>query len=251
MTTLQQIVVFLDKELHVKDLQEGAINGLQVEGRQNIKKIAIAVDASLETFTKAQQNNSDMLIVHHGLFWGGVQPITGLLYKRLRFLIKNEMSLYAAHLPLDCHRSYGNNAQMAKLLGLKQIKPFGNYKGSIWGVQGTLKHELSFEQLMKLIKKKLASTPTSYTFGNKRVKKIGIVSGSGAFALSETAENNLDVLLTGEVLHHHYHEIKERKINVVSLGHYASERFGVLALAKLLQKRFNIETIFIDVRTGL
>lgn len=251
MARLLEIVAFLDKELHVTELQETAINGLQVEGKQDVKKIGFAVDASLSTFTKAQHYGCEMIIVHHGLFWGSVEPITGLLYKRLSFLMTHGMSLYAAHLPLDGHLSCGNNALMAKLLGLNKIKRFGNYKGSVWGVSGTLKQELYLHEFVEHIKKKLGCQPKCFAFGKKKVKEIGIVSGSGAFALTEAREKELDVLLTGEVQHQHYHEIKDREMNLISLGHYHSERFGVLALTKTLQKQFRIETIFIDVPTGL
>lgn len=251
MVKLLTLTKFLDETLNIKNIKDLSLNGLQVFGKEQVKKIGFAVDACLEAFEKAKKLNCDMLIVHHGMFWDKVKPLTGIQYKRVKSLVNNNMSLYAVHLPLDKHKKYGNNIQIAKILNLKNIKEFGEYHGEIVGFSGTLKRKMKIKDFLKLIEKKLKTKCDILSFGKKEVQSVAIVSGGGSSSIDEAIEKGFDVFLTGESTHGKYHFAKEGKINLVTAGHYATETAGLKALQKLLRQKFNIQTVFIEVPTGL
>ncbi|MDZ7859421.1 MAG: Nif3-like dinuclear metal center hexameric protein [Candidatus Krumholzibacteriota bacterium] len=243
---------FLDDELAIDDFTDDAsLNGLQVEGSGKVSKITLAVDACDLSIKKAAGNRSNMLIVHHGLFWGGREPITGILKRRIARLLKNGISLYAAHLPLDFHREIGNNAQIASMLKMKDISSFGNYMGKEIGVCGKLPRPVSTRGLSRKINRLLKTQVKSNPFGPSKIEKLAIVSGSGASLASEAAKTGCDALLTGESSHAVYHPSREEGITLLYAGHYATETPGVKALGKLLEKEFNLKTTFVDIPTGL
>ena len=245
MATAVEIAKFLDKELHLHDFEDSSCNGLQVENSGNIKKIAFAVDACLETFQKAVENNCQMLIVHHGLIWYGLKNLTGINYEKAKYLIENNLALYAAHLPLDAHPKYGNNVQLAKLLSLQNLWPFGAPKKEI-GVVG--RRETTRIKVKEILHQNRIKTQ-SLDFGNEKIRTIAICSGGAASHLVYAIKKGADLFITGEPLHYVYHQAKEAKVNVIFGGHYETEVWGVRALMPLLKDSFKVQTVFIDLPT--
>jgi len=246
MPSSQDITRFLNKTLRTRSIRDASRNGLQVKTPKKIRKIGFAVDACLSTFQKAKKLNVDLLIVHHGIYWKGQKDNTGVLKKRVQFLKKNKMGLYASHLPLDLHETYGNNIELARLLGLANIRKFGNYHGIAIGYQGRLSTSSTLRILAKKLDNKIGSKSILLAFGKKKIRTIGIVSGGGSSALSESYQKKLDCFITGEAPHQVYHEAKDRGQNVILAGHYETETVGVKALMPLLRKKFGIQTVFIS-----
>jgi len=249
MAEIKQITNFLDEELKTAQVEDTSNNGLQVAGKTEVRKIAFAVDACVEVFEKAFEAGADMIIVHHGMSWAdSLKYITGINYNRIKLLIKNDISLYASHLPLDMHDKYGNNIQLAKMLELDNIEDFGNYNGTAIGKMGCFNHDITIEDLKKILEDKLNTRCTAYKFGKDKIKTLGIVSGAASFALNESVQKNLDCFLIGEASHQSYHEAKESRTNVIIAGHYETETAGVKALMPLLEEKFGVEVVFIDAQ---
>ena len=248
---LYEIVEFLDDLLKIEEWQDKSNNGLQVEGKEEVKKVAFAVDACMEVFEKAKEIGADMIVVHHGLIWGGIDYVKGLIKRRLEFLLKNGISLYAVHLPLDAHPSVGNNVQILKAMGLEPIESFGVYQGKEIGYIGVYDESKPLDDVLDLIREKVNQTLVVLDFGSEDVKRVGVVSGRGGFALVEAVERNVDLFITGEQDHSIYHLAKECGVNVVFAGHYATETFGVKALMRVVGGEFDIDVEFIDIPTGL
>jgi len=241
------VVSFLDKTLRTSEISDSSINGLQVEGAEKITKIGLAVDACLETYKLAQKNGCQMVIVHHGLIWDGIKSIRGPVFKHIEFLINNKINLYGSHLPLDLHPTLGNNAHLAKLVGLKNLKPFAVYKNSHISFEGTFAKAVTVESISKLLKDKLGGKISALPFGPKNIRTAAIVSGRGSSAVAEAVEKKVDLFITGEVIHESYHAALEGGINIVCGGHYHTEKSGVQALGNLLSEKFGVESVFLDV----
>ena len=250
MTKLKTIVEFLDKELKLADFKDSSNNGLQVENNGRVTKVCCGVDASMEFFEAARDAGANLLICHHGLSWGNsLARISGLNYSRIKFLIENDMALYAAHLPLDAHPRYGNNAQIAKALKLKKLKPFGIYNGSYIGFQGVFESTVSYAAFKKQVAAVTGSQNLqTMDFGKKRIKSVAIISGGAAGEIAEAGEKGIDVYLSGEPGLSAYSLAQEYGINAIFAGHYATETFGVRALGELLAKRFNIKAETLDFK---
>jgi dinuclear metal center YbgI/SA1388 family protein len=252
MTKLKQIISFLDNYLKVKEIEDKwAYNGLQVAGRQDVNKILFAVDASLTTFKKAKEQNADMIIVHHGLIKPEAQPLVGVHYNRIKVLLNNRISLYSVHIPLDVHPKIGNNAQFFNLLKIPIKESFGKFEGIEIGYIGELKKEVDFKKFVKIVEKKLNTKAIVFPFGKKKIRKISFCSGGGGGMIGQAIEKEVDVYISGDATHSGYLRAKDGKINVIAAGHYATETLGVKALAKILEKRFKVKTIFADLPTGL
>jgi len=250
MLHLDEIVGYLDGYLKIGEIEDTSVNGLQVQGRGKVERIGFAVDACMETFKEADGRGADMLVVHHGLIWGGIKSVTGITYDRLKFLIENGISLYAVHLPLDKHPEVGNNIQFLKLFDVSDIKEFGQYHGVNIGFMGEFKEEKVLGEFAEEVGNKLNTKPGVLDFGKEKIRKVGVVSGAASSVISEAVEK-VDVFVTGEVSHSVYHSAKDARVNVIFAGHYATETLGVKALAGVLEKEFGMETVFIDVPTGL
>jgi dinuclear metal center YbgI/SA1388 family protein len=249
---LKKLTAYLDHTLSIKDFAaDSSMNGLQVEASSDIRRIATAVDVSDRSIRKAASWGADLLIVHHGLFWGEPVPITGVMAKRIELLLSKGVSLYAAHLPLDAHPDIGNNAQLAGLLGLERRERFGNYHGMIIGLCGVFTRPLAPAGIARKLKTGLGADSRIFTFGAERVRKLGIVSGAGASLVGDAAAAGCDTLLTGETSHSAYHPAREARLNLVCGGHYATETVGVRALGDLLTAEFGLPMKFIDIPTGL
>lgn len=247
MPAIKDIDNFINNILHSETIKDIAINGIQVENNSEIKKTAFGVDISTELINNAIKTDSNLIIVHHGLFWGNLYPITGTLKERLKLLLENNIGLIAYHLPLDMHEEIGNNAQILKKISNNKLTPFGFDKGYYYGYQTEQDHPLTIDE----IKEKILVQESIYlNFGKEKIKKIAVVSGSAAKFVTQAKENNADLFITGETDHSSYHIAKELAINVLFIGHYYSETFGVKALMKTLEKEFKLECNFFDIPTG-
>ena len=248
---LDKLVRFLDAELHLLDFSEDeSANGLQIEGREKVRKIGLAVDACEYVFRQAEEKGIDFLLVHHGLIWGGLKTVRGVMRKRIKALFDSEISLYACHLPLDWHPLYGNNSQLLKILSVKKMGEFGKYHGKNISCWGRTAQDLSLEDFAARIDKVLGTRSSVVNFGRK-VRNVGVVSGGGWFAINEAEKNNIDTFVTGEASHSAYTLAEEMKVNLIFAGHYATETLGVKAAGKLLQEKFGLKVEFLDHPTGL
>ncbi len=241
------IVKFLDAYLAGGRLKDASQNGLQVEGKAVVKKIAFGVSASLELFKRAASAKADMIVVHHGLFWGHACPVTCPLKEKLELLLANGISLAAWHLPLDRHPVSGNNAQILKLLGAGSQEPFGAYDGVTIGVKGKLKKAARLSGIKHILSTGLGSRPLSFDFGPAVIKTIGVVSGGATRMFEQAVAEGLDLFITGEVSEFVQEYAREHKANFISAGHYNTEKPGVRALSDLLSKKFGVKTEFIDI----
>ncbi|AIU69393.1 hypothetical protein TEU_03000 [Thermococcus eurythermalis] len=246
-----ELVSFLDDYLQVSAYPDKSSNGLQVEGKAEVERIAFAVDTTLKTIEGAVKGKADMMIVHHGMIWGGLNYITGIHYKRLKMLIENDLNLYVAHLPLDAHPEVGNNVGLLRLLDLEPKRPFGEYKSLSIGFYGEFEEPQPIEKVAQIIAEKLDTTVRTYEFGKRVIKTVGAISGAGAFALEEAYRKGIDLLITGEFGHADYLTALDLPQSVLVAGHYKTETLGVKALMKLIRERFGLDVFFIDEPTGL
>jgi len=190
-----------------------------------------------------------MLLVHHGLIWNGLTSISGATAAQVRFLLAHGLNLYAAHLPLDLHAEVGNNAMLARALHLSSVKPFGVYKGQLIGYQGVMPQAATVDDIGRTYRKAIGGTFSTLPFGKKKCWTVAIVSGGGSDAIPEAIDKGIDCFITGEPDHSNHHAALESKLNVLYLGHYHSEKPGVIALGKKLAREFGVETAFIDEPT--
>ncbi len=246
-----ELTDFLDHYLNITAIEDRSLNGLQVDNSGEVSKVACAVDASLAAFRAAADCGAELLLVHHGLFWGEPLPLVGPFYERIRLLLESDLALYAAHLPLDLHPEVGNNACIQEALGWPAAGEFGDYHGTVIGRLVEFPAGKSLDEITDIVRERLGSTPLVWNFGPKTIIKAGYVSGGAVSLLHQAIAAGLDLMITGEPSHSSYWEAKEAGINVIFAGHYATETLGVKALARLLKKKFEIETEFIDLPTGL
>lgn len=249
---LVELARYLDGHLRLGDVRDApeALNGLQVENRRrSVSRVAAAVDACATTIELAAAAGADLLLVHHGLFWGGLRAVAGPQYRRLAALIQHDIAVYSAHLPLDCHPDLGNNPVLARQLGVTIRGDFGMLDGQPIGVWGEA--SLGREALMDRIRAVLGGTPRLLPFGPERVARVGIITGAGARAIPQAVAAGLDTFVTGEGPHWTFFDAEELGINVVLAGHYATETVGVKALAAHLEARFGLPWVFLDHPTGL
>jgi dinuclear metal center YbgI/SA1388 family protein len=251
MTSLAEIVRYTDKYLRVREIEEwpNALNGLQIENSGRVTKIGAAVDVSTRVLSEAAKKDVDLLLVHHGLFWPGLQPVTNALRRQLKIAFKNDIALYSAHLPLDIHPKVGNNAQLAAALGLRSTTPFLEEKGQLIGLK--TRASISRNELLRKLEKSLGGKVKAFAFGPKKPKTIGIVTGGAGSEIYRVAQEEIDTFITGEAPHWAAVAAEELGINLILGGHYATETFGVNALAAHLSKRFKLPWEFLDFPTGL
>ena len=250
MVKREDIVCFLNTYLHSAEVEDSSLNGLQVQGRDTVRKIVFGVSASLELFKKAAAAGADMIIVHHGLLWGREQALVGTFGKRVGFLLQHEISLLGYHLPLDKHPKIGHNALLISSLAATNVKPFAAYHGQEIGFCGRIK-PASLQQVVRSLEKTCAARATVLPFGPKKIRTVGIVSGGGWSMLPDATALGLDLFVTGSLDEPAYELCREGKINCIGLGHYNSEKIGVRALMKLVQQHFDVETQFIEIKNPL
>jgi len=257
MTTAAQLAEYLDDLLRVREIPDysHALNGLQLTNQRSITRIAAAVDFSSQTILGATKAGANLLLVHHGMFWGGLQPLRGPAYDRLRTLMEHDIAVYAAHLPLDCHPTYGNNVLLANTLGLTPSGDFAKYKTIAIGVRGKsdLDTGIVIERARTFARShggEIRHTPIA---PSQKTRLWAICTGSGASSdtLQEASELGIDTLIVGEGPHHTAIEAAERGIMIIYAGHYATETLGVCALSAHLETQFGIPWTFIGAPTGL
>jgi dinuclear metal center YbgI/SA1388 family protein len=249
--SLQAIVRHCDRTLGTARVGDypGAANGLQVENSGAVTRIAAAVDASLATVQLAVEAKADLLVVHHGLFWSPAQPWTGKKYALLRQLITNNVAVYSSHLPLDAHPQLGNNARLCAALGFRKLQPFFESHGQPVGFQTVA--DVSREALVRRLRGALGGEVKLLPGGGARCRRIGVVTGGAGGDLQRAAAAGVDTFITGEGPHWTYALAEELGLNVLYGGHYATETFGVKALAAELSRRFKVPWVFLDHPTGL
>jgi dinuclear metal center YbgI/SA1388 family protein len=251
MSLLSNIVSYADRFLRVRDVGDwdNALNGLQIENSGRVTRVGAAVDVSTRVLTEAAKRNIDFLIVHHGLFWPGLQPVRGALRRQLRLAFENDLALYSAHLPLDIHPRVGNNTQLVTALGLKFAQPFLEEKGQPVGLK--IRVSLQRSRLVRELEKALNGQVKVFDFGPKQTHTIGVVTGAAGSEIYLVAGEGIDTFITGEAPHWAAVAAEELGMNLLLGGHYATEVFGVKALAAHLSKRFRVPWEFIDFPTGL
>jgi dinuclear metal center YbgI/SA1388 family protein len=251
MPSLSDVVSYADRFLRIRHVGDwdNALNGLQIENSGQVTRIGAAVDVSTRVLTEAGRKNVDFLIVHHGLFWSGLQPVTRFLRRQLQLAFENDMALYGAHLPLDIHPKVGNNAQLVGVLGLKLAQPFLEEKGQPVGLK--TRSSIARNELVRKLRKALNGPVKFFDFGPKQIRTIGVVTGAAGSEIYRVAEENIDTFITGEAPHWAAVAAEELGMNLLLGGHYATEVFGVKALAAHLSRRFRVTWEFIDCPTGL
>lgn len=249
---LEQLAAYLDEYLRIRQVPDSsrAVNGLQVEGSRDVRRIAVAVDAAQAIIDRAVDAGADLLLVHHGLFWDGDPRVTGRRYRRLHALLQSGTALYSAHLPLDVHPEVGNNAVLARALGVDVQGTFGDYKGFPLGVWGTLPR-LPRGAFATRLSETLGGPVRLIAGGPEQLETVGIITGGAASNTPSAAAAELDAFVTGEADNHHFFDAEEGGINLFLGGHYATETWGVRALAEHLEERFGLPHVFLDHPTGL
>jgi dinuclear metal center YbgI/SA1388 family protein len=249
--SLAHLVRYTDRLLGTDGAQDydGAVNGLQVDNRGRVTRIAAAVDASLTTARLAIGIRADLLIVHHGLFWSASHPWTGRKYELLRLLLDHDLAIYSSHLPLDAHPELGNNARLCAALGLKRLEPFFFEFGRYLGLKSAT--ALDLHRLVQRVAEATGTEPRVIPAGPRACRKIGVLTGGGGGELKKAAAEGIDTFITGEGPHWTYALAEELQVNVIYGGHYATETFGVKALAEHLSKKYRVPWEFIHHPTGL
>jgi dinuclear metal center YbgI/SA1388 family protein len=249
--SLSGIVRYCDQLLRTTEIKDydGAANGLQVENRGAVTRIAATVDASLATIKLAVADHADLVLVHHGLFWSACHPWTGKRVELLRLLLENDVAVYSSHLPLDAHPKLGNNAQLCAALGLKRARPFFFDHGQSIGFQAAARIPRS--ELANRLHHATGSKSLVIPGGPQICQRIGVVTGGAGSDLKKAAAEGVDTFITGEGPHWTFALAEELGINVLYGGHYATETFGVKALAAQLSRRFKVPWTFLDHPTGL
>jgi dinuclear metal center YbgI/SA1388 family protein len=252
MATVTEVTEYLDELLDITICPgDKSHNGLQVDAGAPVRHAVFAVDSSLELSRLAAAKSADFIFVHHGESWGNaLVRLSGRVGDRIRFMMQNGMSLYAAHLPLDAHPTLGHNACIADALNLGNRQSFGEYCGTEIGVYGELAEPVSSAELAQRLNLALDTESRVLDFSNDPVRTVGVISGAGADALTECAQKGIDCLVTGECNHTHYHVVQELNTRLILGGHYKTEVPGVLAVMDKLRSRFDITAEFIDIPTG-
>lgn len=257
MTTIYEAARYTDELLRTAATPDyaSALNGLQLDNRQPLRGIAAAVDLSARAIEGANAAGANLLIVHHGMFWGGLMPLTGAAYRRVRLLLENDIAVYSSHIPLDCHPTLGNNVLLAKELGLTPNREFARFEGISIGVAGesSVTTQTLVEQASAFARKYGHVVRTTPFKHGRRTSRWGMCSGAGASAdtLKEALDAGIDTLIVGEGPHWTAITAEENDLVIIYAGHYATETLGVCALAQHLSERYTVPWRFISAPTGL
>jgi len=250
-TALQEIGEYCDSYMRIGQIQdyENALNGVQVENSGTVKKIAAAVDVSTRTLQDAAKCGANLLIVHHGMFWLGLRPVTTAFRRQLKFAFENDIAIYSVHLPLDLHPEVGNNVLVMRAIGFEDSEPFFEEKGSLLGRRASV--DIALNELVKRLEKAVAGPVKTIAFGPKTVRRLGVITGAAGSEIERIAGEGIDTFITGEAPHWAAIAAAEMGLNLLLAGHYATETSGVKALAAHLAGKFQLDWQFIDLPTGL
>ena len=245
MIRTEDIVNYCDQRTKISEIKDfpGAFNGLQIQNLGTISKIGASVDAGLVPFQNAISKGIDYIITHHGLFWSPPFPITGPAYQKVKLCLDHNLAVYGSHLPLDCHPEIGNNAILAQKLGLLPTSSFLPYEGVDIGL--ITKNTQSKKDLSNRLESLFPKGINSMEFGTEKPSTIAILTGSGQSAVDKILNAGTDTLITGELKQHHFNLAQELKLNLYACGHYATETFGVDALAQEVAEKFDLPYEFI------
>ncbi len=246
---LTDIVGELDRLLTPARFEDYGPNGLQVPGREEVSVVATGVSAQLELFVRAHAEGAQLVLAHHGIFWGsGPGPIDAALARRLRVLFEADISLLAYHLPLDAHPEVGNNALLARALGAHELTPFAPHRGEPIGCLAEFPDGgLATPELLARIRRVTEREPLVFDCGPPLVRRLGIVTGAGADFLPDAIASGADAFLTGEPAERVMAQAREGGVHFIAAGHYATETFGVKRLGEHLSKRFGVRHVFLDI----
>ena len=247
----EALVRYLDDTLRISEIADYGPQGLQIEGRAQVDKIVGLVDAHLPCVQAALERDADLMLVHHGIFWGGAKPLVGSYGRLVRAYVESDLNLYAAHLPLDAHPQWGNNAELARRLGLTINDWWANVKGTPLAVLAECDEPIAFDELVARYEERVGRPRLIQAEGPAKVRRVGILSGFGADKIEAAASLGCDAYITGETSHAQYYEAVNAGINLLYGGHYTSETVGVQALGAHLAQRFGIVFEFVDLPTGL
>lgn len=252
MALLKDIIQWCDQTLKSHEFKDYAPNGLQIEGRSEVKKILCAVTASQDAIDAAIAKQADLLLVHHGYFWKGEPyPITGMRGKRIKALIQNDISLVGYHLPLDSHPILGNNAMIAKILGLENIEALDPSERNPIGNIGYLKAPISPEAFKHVLTEKLGFDTIHLKAEKSLIQKVGFCTGGAQDFIGKAATMNCDAYISGEVSERTFYEAKELDVHYYACGHHATERYGVQQLAQAIAEKFNIKSEYFELNNPI
>lgn len=246
-----ELVTYLNEYLHIGEHDDRSNNGWQVEGAASVTTAAFAVDACQAAFEAAREAGAQFLITHHGLFWSEVKLLTGPHFKRIKTLLDANIGLYGVHLPLDSHPEVGNNVELCRLIGLVDIQPWGDYKGQTVGYGGALPRPMTLNNLAAKIDAVLGVNSRVLAFGPQVIDRVAVCSGGASFLIPQVQAASYSTYFSGETSHSAYHDAKDYGLNVIYAGHYATETVGLKALARHLETKFGLRTVFLDLPTGL
>lgn len=246
---LESLVAELDTLLDVDEVSDYCPNGLQVEGRAEVLRIVTAVSASRALFTRAVDHDADAILVHHGILWNGSEPprLIGSFRERVRLLLEADISLLAYHLPLDRHPKLGNAAQLGLRLGLESFEPFGNHGGQSVGVCGVFPEPVDAETFFDRVADVCEREPQVFEGNRPMISSVGIVTGAAEREYHQAVAAGLDAYITGEATEWVMHQAAEDGVHYLAAGHYATEKFGVQAVGRLLTAKFGLEVEFLDL----
>jgi len=243
-----RIIRLLDELLQVDSIPDYGPQGLQVEGKPEVRKVAVGVSASAELFRRAIDAQADLIICHHGMLWDkDPRVVKGKLKQRLKLLLDHEITLLAYHLSLDAHEEHGNNALIARALGLHDVEPFAEYRGTLIGRRGRFASPMSHGAFVDLVKRTFGGEPLVFPFGPDPITTLGVVSGGAQGEVEQGIAAGLDAYLTGEASEFVQETAREGPITFVAAGHYRTETFGVRSLGERLSREFGLESVFLDV----
>ena len=252
MAKLQDIIQWCDQTLKSTEFKDYAPNGLQIEGKTEVRKILAAVTASQDAIDAAIRENADLLLVHHGYFWKGeAYPITGMRGKRIKSLIQHDISLLAYHLPLDSHPSLGNNAAIADLLRLERIEALDPSERHPIGNIGYLNQPMPVEEFKKFVSEKLKFDVTHLPADKNMIEKVGFCTGGAQDFIVKAAEQGCDAYISGEVSERTFYEAKELGVHYFACGHHATERYGVQRLGQAISDQVNIEYVYFELNNPI
>lgn len=246
-----ELVAYLDSYLRIAEIRDYGPQGLQVEGREEVQQIIGMVDAHQPCVDAALSQGADLILVHHGIFWSAPKPLRGGYGILVRTMLDANVNLYAAHLALDVHPEVGNNAELARRLGLEVAEWWGNANGVKIAALATASHGVKLDYLVDRFEHTVGPVKLVQSYGPRIIHRVGILSGFGAREIEEAARLGCDLYLTGETSHAQYYDAQNAGINVIYGGHYTTETVGVQALGAHLQEKFGLDFAFIDLPTGL